>query len=121
VAGCSLPLWGSKNVLNVVRKVTVYDLENTGRFSSPPQPHLNRILLDLGESSLNPIELGWIGCVDIVIRMDKFLFNLWWKFPGHNHIYRSRTRPLVENLEINLPVRESSRKHGCDTKLVYFL
>jgi len=102
-------------LINIVRKVTMYDLKKHARFGSP-----NWILLDPGREFFKPQEVGWIGSVDMAIRLDNFLFSLWWKFQGHSYICLIRTHPLAENLQINLPVRESSRKHGCDTKLLCF-
>jgi len=97
--------------LSNVRKVIMYDLENPTKFGSP-----NRILLDPGREFFKPQELGGMGSVDMAIRLDNLLVNLWWKFQGHSHICFVRTQPLVENLQINLPVTESSCQHGCDTK-----
>jgi hypothetical protein len=101
--------------LSSVRKVTVYDLENPTKFGPP-----NQILLDPGKEFFKPQELGGMGSVDMAIRLDNLLFNLWWKFQGHSNICCIRTHPLVEFLQISLPVRESSCKHGCDTKLIRF-
>jgi len=60
-----------KMFVSILRKVTVYDLKNRGIW--PP----NWILLDPGREFFKPQELGWMGSVDMAIRLDNFLFNLW--------------------------------------------
>jgi hypothetical protein len=104
-----------KMFLSVVRNDTVYDRKPYDIWP------IRTKFFGPGREFFNPIELGQMWSVDMAIRLDKLLCNLWWKFQGHSHISYIRTFPSVENLQINLPVRESSRKHGYHTKLISFL